>query len=690
MSNLKFYDSQSIDLNIFNGKIPDKIINLKNAQKAGWKILRNLIVMIDLNIKINGLNHNFNLKTIIQRIRNKINQVFRINPPNTIYCLLIEPYDQEIQRAFIYCKLFDKEFGNFLKNLLNKKIFKNIQNSKYSKLIFLFTEVIRPKFSGNIQFNGNKGIIEVGYGQMFSKGMIIPSSYIILGKKVIKKEVLQTRQIIIKKDNKQIISCNKKPSLSTKEISNITKKSMQFQNLFSEKKYIIEWFITEKGELYFYDTMELKSQNEFVPDFGYILVKIDKYKTKNYKIDRLIYPGKASGLIKYINVNENNNKALDLHFNTIKNMKIKENNNENKPKFIICSEYPNIKLFKLVPNTSAFIFKEGAILSHLAIHLRNERIPAVISKDLYENVIKYIDNEEVFINLKINTNVKKNNINQKSIFNNSRFLNYEMDRKSNFQLRIYPKNINKLDLIGNKALGLNLLYNNGLTIPKTLVLIPQKFNLNNDKLIDIINEYFPEFLEKEISLICRSSSNMEDTVQNSSAGLFLSSEKIINIDNLIINLNKIIKHASNPEILSYKEKYYPNLEKIHLGIIIQEYIDSNLSGVIFTRPPLDIFRETVVLEISKISPNKVTSGIADKTIKIDHSDIETQNLFEKISNSFENLNLKQVNSLCNLIIESVKLEKKYSIPFDIEFAVERHSYKLFYLQIRPIEEVDYE
>ena len=87
---------------------------------------------------------------------------------------------------------------------------------------------------------------------------------------------------------------------------------------------------------------------------------------------------------------------------------------------------------------------------------------------------------------------------------------------------------------------------------------------NKKQILSLISDNFDN------EIIVRSSSTNEDKENKSNAGKFLS------IDN-VKNNTKIVEHAINKVIISYKSKNKKN------EILIQNYIsDSEESGVIFT------------------------------------------------------------------------------------------------------------
>lgn len=88
----------------------------------------------------------------------------------------------------------------------------------------------------------------------------------------------------------------------------------------------------------------------------------------------VISPGKSSGKIKRVT-----RKVSQTYLKQLINK---------KNKWIFLCEKPTSKLALLFPHASAFIFKEGSLLCHLAILLREAKIPAVILHGISDDLSK--------------------------------------------------------------------------------------------------------------------------------------------------------------------------------------------------------------------------------------------------------------------------------------------------------------
>ena len=193
---------------------------------------------------------------------------------------------------------------------------------------------------------------------------------------------------------------------------------------------------------------------------------------------------------------------------------------------------------------------------------------------------------------------------------------------------------------------LRLLKNQKKFIVPIFITIFKKDLKNKIKLQKKINKIF----KQNERLIVRSSSLLEDTLNKSNAGKFLSISDVKNINqNVIDAIENVSKKLRNND-----------------QIIIQKFISGvDLSGVIFTRDPKNNSPYYIINYDKSRKTDLITSG------KINPS-INTKIIFRKI---------KSIGSFSKLIDVVKKIEKIFkSETLDIEFAIKRK--KIFIFQCR--------
>ena len=236
--------------------------------------------------------------------------------------------------------------------------------------------------------------------------------------------------------------------------------------------------------------------------------------------------------------------------------------------------------------------------------------------------------------------------------------------------------------VGGKAYNLGILTKNGINVPKWFVVTSpdDEFEIDENKLYAI-----------------RSSAVGEDNSDNSFAGQ-MESYLYVKPCDIKQRIQDVIDSANSDRIKFYREQNGLDNENIKVGVIIQEMINSEISGVAFSSDPITGERNSVVIssvfglgeglvsgeldadtftvngnEISKRLVNKPYKIIFDKekgygTIKIPNQNPQESSLSDN-----------QIKEICGKVREIVSI---YGKPQDIEWAYEKG--QLYILQSRPI------
>jgi len=159
-------------------------------------------------------------------------------------------------------------------------------------------------------------------------------------------------------------------------------------------------------------------------------------------------------------------------------------------------------------------------------------------------------------------------------------------------------------VVGNKAYNLSLLrYSAGIEC------VPECLSLSFDMVCkdDVIEKAI-----KEVScvfcypVIARSSTNVEDSVV-SYAGMFVS--KICsNESELKDAIIEIFNSPKSEHIQEYSKRKGIDPSTIKVSVLFQSYITADLSGVLFTKNPLNNDASEVIVEYKENTNDAVTSG----------------------------------------------------------------------------------
>jgi pyruvate,water dikinase len=201
----------------------------------------------------------------------------------------------------------------------------------------------------------------------------------------------------------------------------------------------------------------------------------------------------------------------------------------------------------------------------------------------------------------------------------------------------------------------------------------------------------------------RSSATTEDLATASFAGQQETFTNVRGSKNLLIAVRKCFASLYTARAVYYRHKQGFDKANALLSVVIQKMINSEKSGVMFTKNPSNGNDEIIIEAVfglgegivsGKILPDHyvlspdlelIEKKIANKKIALYKEDngngIETKLSEEKSKSPV--LSLSEINTLGNL---GQKIEKHYGKPQDIEFAVANN--KVYIVQSRPVTTID--
>ena len=211
-------------------------------------------------------------------------------------------------------------------------------------------------------------------------------------------------------------------------------------------------------------------------------------------------------------------------------------------------------------------------------------------------------------------------------------------------------------VMGPKAENIWKLHQGGFRVPES-IFISGNAEINDELIIGILDKF-----SLHSKLVVRSSSVHEDGMDQSMAGLFHS---VINIP---------LEHGALMQAMTDCRNHVPivpDLPSQQIGLIVQEMIEPQLSGLMFTEDPTDQ-NSGVVLEWVHGHLESLVQGEAEgNEVRISRQDC----LKEKL----ESLPFPELKSMTSAIAQ---LESITSGPADIEWAISEGV--CYILQIRPI------
>lgn len=236
----------------------------------------------------------------------------------------------------------------------------------------------------------------------------------------------------------------------------------------------------------------------------------------------------------------------------------------------------------------------------------------------------------------------------------------------------YKSGINE---IGGKAYSIARLSEYNINVPKGVVLPKQIWNYYEEtkgkEFLRNITENVLNYIKAK-KYVVRSSAIGEDSSDFSWAGCF---ESILDVEdsqleNAIIECGKSL----NGERVQAYRKLHNNINKIeYIGILIQEYIDAEWSGVCFSSNPVTGNKYECVIEYQKGKSGSVVGGYGEPTtIIIDNKNNKTVNQKTDMPINFINQIFKKVIEIYNI----------WKVPVDVEWVIKKE--KIYITQVRPI------
>lgn len=236
--------------------------------------------------------------------------------------------------------------------------------------------------------------------------------------------------------------------------------------------------------------------------------------------------------------------------------------------------------------------------------------------------------------------------------------------------------------VGGKAYNLDILTKNGINVPKWCVVnsAEDNFETAGDKFYAV-----------------RSSAVGEDGSGNSFAGQ-MESYLYVKPQDIKARIQDVINSANSERIKFYREQNRLSDEDIKVGVIIQEMINSEVSGVAFSSNPITGKRNEIVIssvfglgeglvsgelnaDTFTVVGEKITKNVVEKPYKVvfDKEKGFGTTQVENENPSVSSLTDEQIKEIAQKVKEIVKI---YGKPQDIEWAYEGG--KLYILQARPI------
>ncbi|MDD5193195.1 MAG: phosphoenolpyruvate synthase [Candidatus Nanoarchaeia archaeon] len=220
-----------------------------------------------------------------------------------------------------------------------------------------------------------------------------------------------------------------------------------------------------------------------------------------------------------------------------------------------------------------------------------------------------------------------------------------------------------------------------------------KTGISKDALSLLKNSYEPVFVS------VRSSATAEDLADASFAG---QQESFLNVKgdrSLMENIKRCFSSLFTPRAIYYRHKKGFDKTNVLLAVVIQRMVDSEKSGVIFSKDPTNQTKNIIIEAVyglgegivsGRINPDNysISNDLEIKNVKIGDKkiaitrDSSGRNTIVKLNPEKSKSRVLTNGKLIELANYALRLEEHYKKPQDIEFAIEED--KIYIVQSRPI------
>jgi hypothetical protein len=236
----------------------------------------------------------------------------------------------------------------------------------YWEVIVIIQEILDSEYTGIIQKVENRFVVELARGYFPHKGVIPVSRYIFDKKGNIQDIVTNSQDMIFRIERGKIIY--------EKLAENLQKISLSSENGFELVNTFSSLIVNESTVLEFGILNSARKAGK------YLLIDSIDIQAKPITIDEIatgvISRGVITGELAEIKISDSIEK-IDIHYQD----QFFPNTDSSQCIIFLCDR-PDISLLNLLHQHSAknigFVFKQGSILSHLSITLRENGIPALL------------------------------------------------------------------------------------------------------------------------------------------------------------------------------------------------------------------------------------------------------------------------------------------------------------------------
>lgn len=180
-------------------------------------------------------------------------------------------------------------------------------------------------------------------------------------------------------------------------------------------------------------------------------------------------------------------------------------------------------------------------------------------------------------------------------------------------------------------------------------------------------------------LVARSSAPGEDSNTSSFAGLHDSYLNIKEAHDLLEKVKLVWSSLWSDSSLLYRRELNLDIYRSSMGVVVQEMISGEISGLAFSKNPLNGEDKIIIEAVEGLNQQLVDGETQPCRWVIDKSSGATESVIESRESSSSLLDKKSLNLLSATL---KNLEGEFNFPIDLEWTLKDGS--LYLLQVRPI------
>ena len=230
-------------------------------------------------------------------------------------------------------------------------------------------------------------------------------------------------------------------------------------------------------------------------------------------------------------------------------------------------------------------------------------------------------------------------------------------------------------LVGYKASQLCYLENSGFRVPRSSVCTFQAYQdyvEDGGSVLANIKTELAQLIQPDTKYCIRSSANLEDERDHSFAGQFESFLNVGTLEKVTDAIVRIWESSTGDRVSSYVNSIGRTGEEIKMAVIIQEMIQPEYSGVVFTKNPVNGMDEIIVELVAGSGELLVQAGVTPERWVYKWGNwLETPAHYEAVP-----------PLVSQLVQQAKNIATKYGKPVDLEWTYDGKD--IYWLQLREI------